>query len=42
MAEEIPKPLIKRVDGFKLLIRKFASCTPRGARRNALPLFLRG
>lgn len=33
--EEIPKPLIKRVDGFKLLIRKFALCTPCGAGRNA-------
>lgn len=33
--EEIPKPLIKRVDGFKLLIRKFALCTPCGAKRNA-------
>ena len=31
-AEEILKPLIKRSrDSFKLLIRKFASCMPRGA-----------
>lgn len=41
-AEEIPKPLIKRVDGFKLLIRKFASCAPHGAGRNAPVVLLRG